>query len=79
MANDGSQASHQAAAELKAEGILPAQTLVRTNKYLNNMIEQDHRKVSVPLRSRISLANSKSSNFNGFQSGYLEGVINFDP
>ena len=24
---------------------MPAQTLVRTNKYLNNMIEQDHRKV----------------------------------
>ena len=41
---DGSQASHQAVAELKAEGVLSAQTLVRTNKYLNNMIEQDHRK-----------------------------------
>src|SRR6266498_1439086 len=41
----GSQASHQAVAELKAEGVLPAQTLVRTNKYLNNMIEQDHRMV----------------------------------
>src|SRR5262245_27016744 len=40
---DGSRASHQAVAELKAEGVLPAQTLVRTNKYLNNMIEQDHR------------------------------------
>ena len=42
---DGSQASHQAVAELKAEGVLPAQTLVRTNKYLNNIIEQDHRMV----------------------------------
>jgi transposase-like protein len=42
---DGSQASHQAVAELKAEGVLPAQTLVRTNKYLNNMIERDHRRV----------------------------------
>jgi transposase-like protein len=42
---DGSQASHQAVAELKAEGILPAQTLVRTSKYLNNLIEQDHRRV----------------------------------
>jgi transposase-like protein len=41
---DGSRASHQAVAELKAEGILPAQTLVQTNKYLNNLIEQDHRK-----------------------------------
>jgi transposase-like protein len=29
---DGSRASHQAVAELKAKGILPAQTLVRTNK-----------------------------------------------
>ena len=42
---DGSQASHQAVAELKAEGILPAQTLVRTSKYLNNLIEQDYRRV----------------------------------
>jgi transposase-like protein len=41
---DGSRASHQAIAELKAEGVLHAQTLVRTNKYLNNIIEQDHRK-----------------------------------
>ena len=41
---DGSRASHQAVAELKAEGILPAQTLVRASKYLNNLIEQDHRK-----------------------------------
>jgi transposase-like protein len=24
---------------------LPAQTLIRTNKYLNNLIEQDHRRV----------------------------------
>ena len=42
---DCSRASHQADAELKAEGVLPAQPLVRTNKYLNNMIGQDHRKV----------------------------------
>jgi transposase-like protein len=42
---DGSQASHQAVAELKVEVVLPAQTLVRTNKYLNNMNEQDHREV----------------------------------
>ena len=42
---DGSRASHQAVAELKAEGVLPVQTLVRASKYLNNMIEQDHRMV----------------------------------
>jgi transposase-like protein len=42
---DGSRASHKAVAELKAEGVLPAQTLVRASKYLNNLIEQDHRTV----------------------------------
>ena len=42
---DSSQASHQAVAVLKAEVFLPAKTLVRTIKYLNNLIEQDHRKV----------------------------------
>jgi transposase-like protein len=26
-------------------GVLPAQTLIRASKYLNNLIEQDHRKV----------------------------------
>src|SRR5215475_15892756 len=31
--------------KLKAEGVSLAQTLVRTNKYLNNIIEQDHRRV----------------------------------
>jgi len=30
---------------LKADGVLPAQTIVQTSKYLNNLIEQDHRMV----------------------------------
>jgi transposase-like protein len=30
---------------LKAVGVLPAQTLVWISKYLNNIIEQDHRKM----------------------------------
>ena len=42
---DGYQASHQAVAELKAEGVLSAGVEVRTSKYLNNLIEQDHRRV----------------------------------
>jgi transposase-like protein len=42
---DGSRASHKAVAELKAVGVLPAQTLVWISKYLNNIIEQDHRKM----------------------------------
>ena len=42
---DGYAASHGAVAELQEEGILPAKLLVRTNRHLNNLIEQDHRRV----------------------------------
>jgi len=42
---DGYKASHQAVAELKAEGLLSAGVEVRTSKYMNNLIEQDHRRV----------------------------------
>ena len=31
--------------ELKADGSLPANTKLRSSKYLNNLIEQDHRSV----------------------------------
>jgi transposase-like protein len=81
---DGSQASHQAVAELKAEGVLPAQTIVRTDKYLKNLIEQDHRKVKqrcYPMLgyktfwnvevtlSGIELANKiKKGRFDGFNN-----------
>ena len=42
---DGYEASHRAVAELKAEGMLPSGVEVRTSRYLNNLIEQDHRRV----------------------------------
>ena len=38
-------ASHRAVAELKDNGELPKRVPVRTSKYLNNLIEQDHRRV----------------------------------
>ena len=38
-------ASHRAVAELRKNGELPKRVLVRTSKYLNNAIEQDHRRV----------------------------------
>ena len=42
---DGYPATHSALAELKKSGMLPRQVVVRTSKYLNNLIEQDHRRV----------------------------------
>jgi len=40
---DGYAASHRAVREMKTDGQLPAGTKVRSSKYLNNLIEQDHR------------------------------------
>ena len=42
---DGYEASHTAVSELKAEGVLPESVEVRTSRYLNNLVEQDHRRV----------------------------------
>ena len=42
---DGYAASHRAIREMKADGLLPAHTEVRSSKYLNNLIEQDHRNI----------------------------------
>ena len=39
---DGYAASHRAVRELRADGLLPADTRLRSSKYLNNLIEQDH-------------------------------------
>lgn len=50
---DGYPASHQAVAELQREGVLPKNLMVRTNRYLNNIIEQDHRRVKQRVRSML--------------------------
>ena len=40
---DGYAASRRAVHQMKADGLLPENTTVRLSKYLNNLIEQDHR------------------------------------
>jgi transposase-like protein len=42
---DGYPATHAAVAKLKQIGVPRPQAKVRTSKYLNNLIEQDHRRV----------------------------------
>ena len=42
---DAYAASHRAVRELKSEGSLPRRVRLRSNKYLNNVEEQDHRRV----------------------------------
>lgn len=59
---DGYAASHRAVRELKEEGVLPEATTLRSSKYLNNMIEQDHRNIKGRLEPMLGLkqfANAK--------------------
>ncbi|RXV64551.1 IS6 family transposase [Burkholderia stabilis] len=42
---DGYAASHRAVREMTADGLLPEGTKVHSSKYLNNLIEQDHRNI----------------------------------
>ena len=42
---DGYAASHRAVAKLKEVGTLPRRVRVRSSKYLNNVVEQDHRRI----------------------------------
>ena len=44
---DGYAASHRAVREMKADGHLAADTKLRSSKYLNNLIEQDHRGIKL--------------------------------
>ena len=50
---DASAASHRAVADLKENGELPRHVQVRTSKYLNNRVEQDHRRIKQRLRPML--------------------------
>jgi transposase-like protein len=50
---DGYAASHRAVAKLKAAGTLPRRVRVRSCKYLNNIVEQDHRRIKQRIRPMI--------------------------
>ena len=52
---DGYAASHRAVRELKTDGSLPADTKLRSSKYLNNLIEQDHRSVKQRIAVMLGL------------------------
>jgi transposase-like protein len=54
-------ASHRAVAELKDNGELPKRVPVRTSKYLNNLIEQDHRRVKQRLRPMLGLKSLRTA------------------
>ena len=58
---DGYAASHRAVREMKAAGTLPEDTKLRSSKYLNNLIEQDHRGVKLRLDPMLGFKRFKTA------------------
>src|SRR6185503_10032679 len=58
---DGYAASHRAVRELKADGSLPTDTKQRSSKYLNNLIEQDHRSVKQRIAVMLGLKQFRNA------------------
>jgi len=50
---DAYAASHRAVREMKEDGELPRRVKVRSSQYLNNLIEQDHRRVKQRIRPML--------------------------
>ena len=58
---DAYAASHRAVADLKETGELPKRVRIRSSKYLNNAIEQDHRRVKQRLRPMLGLKSFQTA------------------
>jgi transposase-like protein len=58
---DGYAASHRALREMKTDGELPKETKIRSSKYLNNQIEQDHRGVKLRLGPMLGLKSFRTA------------------
>src|SRR6266481_7975442 len=50
---DGYAASHRAVAKLKDVGTLPRRVRIRSSQYLNNVVEQDHRRIKRRIRPML--------------------------
>ncbi|WP_429524251.1 IS6 family transposase [Paraburkholderia youngii] len=57
---DGYAASHRPVREMKADGLLPEDTKVRSSKYLNNLVERDHR--NIKSRTKVMLGFKRFRN-----------------
>jgi transposase-like protein len=58
---DGYAASHRALRELKADGSLLTETKLRSSKYRNNLIEQDHRSVKQCVAAMLGFKQFRSA------------------
>lgn len=58
---DGYRASHRAVCEMREEQLLPKRTKLRSSKYLNNLIEQNHRGITSRTKAMLGFKNFQSA------------------
>jgi transposase-like protein len=58
---DGYAASHRAVREMKTDESLPRRTELRSSKYLNNLIEQDHRHIKARVNVMLGFKRFRSA------------------
>ncbi len=58
---DGYAASHRAVREMKADELLPKDTTLRSSKYLNNLIEQDHRNIKSRVNAMLGFKSFRNA------------------
>jgi transposase-like protein len=58
---DGCAASHRAVREIRENGLLSKWTRLRSSKYLNNLLEQDHRGIKFRTRPMLGFKNFESA------------------
>jgi transposase-like protein len=58
---DAYAASHRAVADLKKDSELPKRVKIRISKYLNNIVEQDHRRIKHRLRPMLGLKSFRTA------------------
>src|SRR6267154_408325 len=62
---DGYAASHRAVREMQADGHLAADTKLRSSKYLNNLIEQDHRGIKLRIGPMLGFKHTGTLSQSG--------------
>ena len=67
---DAYAASHRAVADLKKTGELPKRVRVRSSKYLNNTIEQDHCRVKQRLGPMLGLKSFRTQRSSSAASSW---------
>ena len=53
ITRDAYAVSHWAITELKSRGAMPQRVRIRSSKYLNNLVEQDHRRIKHRIRPML--------------------------